>query len=82
MTQAAEVESWTPATVQILEGTRQLDRKRVCEILGRVAAEVLSEVEAGTWRPPATLGIRSLLTESAAGPATEAARPRLTAVSA
>jgi hypothetical protein len=78
MTQAAEAESWAPATVQVLPRMRRPDRQRVCEILGRVAAEVLSEVEAGTWRPPATLGIRSLLTE----PAAEGTRPRLTAVGA
>lgn len=37
--------------------SRPMDSKRVCEILGQVAAEVLSEVRAGTWQPPTTLRI-------------------------
>jgi hypothetical protein len=38
-----------------------MDSRQVCEIVSRVAAEVLSEVHAGTWRPPGTLRIDSWL---------------------
>jgi hypothetical protein len=32
-----------------------MDSRQVCDILAAVAAEVLSEVRAGRWHPPATL---------------------------
>ena len=34
-----------------------LESQRVCEIVGRIADEVLSEVRAGTWQPPTTTRI-------------------------
>lgn len=58
MTQAAEVDRW-PLNA-ILSSCRTEwppDRRRVCEIVGEVAAEVRSEIQAGVWRPPSTLCI-------------------------
>jgi hypothetical protein len=56
MTQAPEVEPlhifWNHP-----QPRGSMDSQRVCEIVGQVAAEVLSEVRAGTWHPPTTLRI-------------------------
>lgn len=58
MTQAAEAGS---GSLRIFSGSAQprrpIDSQQVCEIVGRVAADVLSEVRTGTWHPPATLRI-------------------------
>jgi hypothetical protein len=59
MTQAAqEVDRWPLSDSWGFSSTHMpMDSARVCEIVGRMAAEVLCEVQAGTWRPPATLRI-------------------------
>ena len=59
MTQAAqEVDRWPLSDSWGFSSTRMpMDSARVCEIVGRMAAEVLCEVQAGTWHPPATLRI-------------------------
>lgn len=58
MTQAQEVDHSPLRAYWDSSLTRKpMDSKRVCEIIGQVAAEVLSEVQAGTWRPPTTLRI-------------------------
>lgn len=58
MTQAQEVDNLPLRTFWESSRTQgPTDSKRVCEILGQVADEVLSEVRSGTWRPPATLRI-------------------------
>jgi hypothetical protein len=59
MTQAAqEVDRWPLSDSWGFSSTHvPMDSARVCEIVGRMAAEVLCEVQAGTWRPPATLRI-------------------------
>ena len=72
MMHAPEVRRSPLATVQVRPGALMPDRQRVREILDRVAAEVLSEVEAGTWSPPATLA----RTGRRSGSATESSRAR------
>jgi hypothetical protein len=57
MTQAPEVQR---SPLSIFGGSLDdladpMESRQVCEIVGQVAAEVLSEVQAGTWRPPTTL---------------------------
>lgn len=58
MTQAQEVDHSPLRAYWDSSPTRKpMESERVCEIIGQVAAEVLSEVRAGTWRPPTTLRI-------------------------
>lgn len=62
MTQAAEVDRWPlSAILSSCRTDRPPDRNRVCEIVCQVAAEVRSEIQAGTWRPPSTLRINPRL---------------------
>lgn len=76
MTQAPETKRWPLPTIGVPPVTREPDRQLVCEIVGLIAAEVLSEVEAGTWRPPTTLRRSGRHTEARRVEATDDQRRR------
>lgn len=54
MTRAADNDDCSLAAVRDSSPTHRYDRQRVCEIVAQIAAEVLSEVQSGTWHPPMT----------------------------
>lgn len=57
MTRAADTDDCPLAAVRdssISHRYDRYDRQRVCEIVAQIAAEVLSEVQSGTWHPPMT----------------------------
>lgn len=73
MTQTPGLDRWPLSTCWGPSHTRDpMDSQRVCEIVGQVAAEVLAEVRAGTWRPPTTLNINPRVHGS---PGTRGRRP-------
>lgn len=55
MTRAADTDDCPLAAVRDSSTAHRYDRQRVCEVVAQVAAEVLSEVQSGTWHPPMTL---------------------------